>query len=105
MTFHIKFSLAQNVSVITSDKIDGFIRIHDGTRYLVLLGSEKYDAIYNRIRYLISLKSSITCFSQYYAKIKVDSYNSFPIEKTLTLHVITLIKSVLNKNKNHYYYF
>ena len=28
------------------DKINGFIRIYDGTRYLVLFGSEKYDAIY-----------------------------------------------------------
>ena len=42
------------------DKIDGFIRIYKGTKYLVLLGPEKYDAIYNRIRYLISLKSYIT---------------------------------------------
>ena len=41
-------------------KIDGFIRIYDGTWNLVLLGSEKYDGIYNRIRYLISLKISIT---------------------------------------------
>ena len=35
---------------IRFDKIDGFIRIFDGTRYLVLFGSEKYDGIYNRIR-------------------------------------------------------
>ena len=34
------------------DNIDGFIRIYDGTRYLVLPGPEKYDAIYNRIKYL-----------------------------------------------------
>ena len=44
---------------IIFDKIDGFIRIYDGTRYFVLFGFEKYDAIYNRIRYLVSLKSSI----------------------------------------------
>ena len=36
------------------DKIDGCIRIYDGTTYLVLLGCEKYDATYNRIRYLIN---------------------------------------------------
>ena len=40
---------------IRFDKIDGFIRIYDRTRYLTLFGSEKYDAIYNRIGYLISL--------------------------------------------------
>ena len=77
-----------------------------GTRYLILLGPEKYDAIYNRISYLTSLKSSITyIFSHYFLKIKVDSYDSLPIEKILTLHnVIILVKSVLNKNQNHYYY-
>ena len=36
------------------NKIDGFIRIHNRNTYLVLFGLEKYDAIYNRIRYLIS---------------------------------------------------
>ena len=41
---------------IRFDKIDGFIRICDGTRYLTLFHSEKYDNIYDRIRYLISLK-------------------------------------------------
>ena len=40
-----------------------------------------------------------------FAKIKVDSYDSLPTEKILTLHnVIIHIKSVLNKDKNHYYY-
>ena len=41
-------------------KIDGFLRILYGARYLILFGSKKYDAILNRIRYLVSLKSSIT---------------------------------------------
>ena len=91
---------------IRFDEIDGFIRIYDRTRYLTLFGSEKYEAIYNRIRCLISLKSAITyIFSHYFAKIKVDSYDSLPIEKILTLHnVILHIKSVLKKDKNHYYY-
>ena len=46
------------------------------------------------------------CFSHYYVKIiVVDSYDSFPIEKESTLHnIIILIKSVLNKDQNYYYY-
>ena len=45
------------------------------------------DTIYNRIRYLISLKSSITyIFSHYVTKIKVDSYDSLPIEKNRNTH-------------------
>ena len=64
------------------DKLDGFIRVYDGPRYLTLFASEKHDAIYNRIRYLISLKSSIKyIFFHYFAKIKIDSYDSLPIEK------------------------
>ena len=88
------------------DKIDGLIRIYDGTRYLTMFGSEKYDANYDRIRYRISLKISVTyVFSHYFAKIRVDYYGSLPIEKILTFHnVIMNIKSVLNKDKNHYHY-
>ena len=69
---------------IRSDKIDIFIINYDGNTHLVLFGPEIYGAIYNRIRYLISLKSSVAyIFSQYYAKIKVDSYASLPLEKIL----------------------
>ena len=47
-------------------------------------GSEKYDAIYDRIRYLVTLKSSITyIFSHYFLKIKADSYISLPTEKKI----------------------
>ena len=86
---------------IRFDKIDGFIRCYDATRYLTLFGSEKH-AIYDRIRYLLSLKSGIVyIFSHYFPNI--NSYDSLRTEKILTLHnVIILIKSVLNKDKNHY---
>ena len=51
---------------------------------LVSFGSEKSDFIYSMIRYLISVKSGITyVISHNYAKIKVDSYNSLPLEKTM----------------------
>ena len=45
---------------IRFEEIRGFIKIYDGIRYLVLLGSGQYNAIYNRIRYLISKKSGTT---------------------------------------------
>ena len=88
------------------DSINGLIRIYDGTRYLTLFGSENYDAIYNRVRYLINPKSSVTyIFSHYFVKIKFVSHDSLPIDKTLDLHnVVILVKSVLNKDKKHYYY-
>ena len=88
---------------IKFDKIDGCIRIYDGTRYLTLLDSQKYDTIYDSIRYLLSLKCDMTyIFSHYFAKIKVDSYDSLLTEIGLTLHVIILIKTVLNEDKYHY---
>ena len=37
---------------IRFDKVDGFIRNYDGTRYLILFDPKKYDAIYDKIRYL-----------------------------------------------------
>ena len=68
--------------LIRFDKIDGFIRIYDGTRYLRLFDSEKCDVISSRIRYLINLKSSITyVFSHYHAKSKVHSYDSLPLKR------------------------
>ena len=88
---------------IRFDKTDGIKRIYDRTRYLTLSGTKKYDAVNDKIRYLLSIKSGITyTISHYFANIKVDSYDSLPIEKTLTLHnVIILIKSIVNKDKNH----
>ena len=32
------------------------LRVYDGTGYLVLFSTEKYDGIYKKIRYLISIK-------------------------------------------------
>ena len=89
---------------ITFDKIVGFIRVYNETRYLVLFGSEKYDFIYNRIRYLLGVQSGITyVISHNYAKIKVDSYSSLLLEKTMSFHnVKILIKPVSNKHKNNY---
>ena len=65
--------------------------VYNGTRYLVLFGSEKYDSIYDRIKDLISVKSG-------------NSYDSLPLEKTITLrNVIILLMSVWNKDKNNCY--
>ena len=88
---------------IRFDKVNGFLRVYDGTRYLISFDPEKYDAIYNRIRYLLSPKSDITYVnSHHYVRIKIDLYDFLPLEKTLTLrNVIKVIKSVLDKNQNH----
>ena len=61
-----------------------------------------YDAIYNRIKYLISQKSGIKFFfPRNYAIIKIALCEVLPLEKTITLYVIIFIKSVFNKNQNY----
>ena len=69
--FHIRF-----------DNVDEFIKDCDGTRYLVLFGTERYDSIYDNIRYIISQKSVVTYSTDYnFARIRIDSYDSLPIKK------------------------
>ena len=36
---------------IRFNNMEGFIRVYEGTRYLVIFGSEYYDASFNMIRY------------------------------------------------------
>ena len=86
---------------IRFNKVDGFIIVYDGTRYLVLFGPEKSDTIYFRIRYLKSKKIGIAyVFSHNYTGLRIDSYDVLPLGKTLTLHnVVMLLRSVLNKNQ------
>ena len=66
MIFDILYKLIFQINLIDPkplrirfDKRDEFIGTFDGTRYLTFLGSDKYDAIYNRITYLISQKRGI----------------------------------------------
>ena len=100
MTFYIELLIGSKPLRIRFDKTHRFIRIYDGNRYLTLFGSEKYGSIYNRTRHLVSLKRSIRniFFSLLLSK-------SLRIEKILTLdNVMILIKLVINKDKNQYYY-
>ena len=64
MTFHtnlLRILIITNLLRIRFDKVDGLIRVYDGIRYLVLFDPEKYDTINDKIRYLSSEKSGITC--------------------------------------------
>ena len=79
---------------IRFDKINGFIKIYDGIRYLVLFDYGWCDKICNRIRCLISEKSGIAdSINHNFARIRINSYNSLPVEKILTFHSKLLIRS------------
>ena len=57
---------------------------------MLLFGSKKYNSIYHSIGYLISVKSGIAYINFHnYATIKVDSYDSLPLEKGMTLRYNT----------------
>ena len=75
-------------------------------KHFVLFDYGLLDKICDQIKYLISKNSDITNSINYnFRKIKTGSYNSLPIKKILTFHVIIiLIKSVVNRNENKYYY-
>ena len=76
---------------IRLDNINGFIKVHDKIRYLVLFDYS----------YLISEISGITdSINHNFERFRIDSYNSLPIEKILTFHnVLIPTKSVVNKKK------
>ena len=92
--------------LIRFDETDGYIKIYDGIRYSVLFGGGLYDDNYGRIKCLISNESGITdSINHNFARIRIDSYNSLPIENILTFHnAIILFKSVVNENKNNHCY-
>ena len=61
-------------SRIWFNKVDKFIKMYDGIRYLVMYDYNRYNAIYYMIRYLISEKSSIeNSINQIFARIIIDS--------------------------------
>ena len=90
---------------IRYDKIDGFIKIHNKIRYLRSF-NEWWDKVCDRTKYLISKKTGITdSINHNFATVRIDSYDCLPFQKILTLHnVIILIKSIVNKYKNNYFY-
>ena len=103
LTYDISYKTFMNVKAlrIMFDEKDGLIKVDDGIRCLVLYVYKRYNATDDRIKYLISEKSGITDSINYnFARIRIDSYNSLPIEKIFSFHnVIIFIKSVASKNK------
>ena len=48
--------------------------MYGGTSYLTLFGTEKYDAVYNRIRYLISITYVFLTIMQKLKSINIILY-------------------------------
>ena len=87
------------------DKKDGFIKIQDGIRYLVLSDCSWCDKICDSNKYLVSGKSGVAVsINHNFARSKIYSCKPLFMKTTAFHNVIILIKSVINKYKNHYHY-
>ena len=76
--------------------------IHDKVRYLVLFDYSYCHKICDKINGKSAITNSI---NHNFVRIRINSFNYLSIEKIFTFdNVIILIKSVVNKNKNEYYY-
>ena len=54
--------------------------------YLALFGFEKYISFFNRIRYLVRVKNGNSYVVYHnYVKIKTDSDDDLPVQKTLNI--------------------
>ena len=88
ITFHTK--TGAKPLYIRFDKIDEFIKINDSIRYVVLFNYSYCGKICDKGKCLISEKSGIAdSINCYFSRIKIDSYNSAPIEKILTFHNVS----------------
>ena len=92
-----KTSMGAKPLRIRFDKIDGFIKIHDKIKHLVLFDYSYSDKIRDKFRYLICEKGGITGnVNHNFARIRINSYDSLHIEEILTFHyVIIHVKSVI----------
>ena len=89
-----------NPLYIIFDKVYGYIRKYDKTRYLALFCfNEKYEIIFDRINYLIIFKSDISDVNFHkYREIKINGDDNLPSENTLATHnVVILLKFFLIK--------
>ena len=69
---------------VMCDKVDGFVRDYNRSKYLALFGSEKNNINFNRITFLIGLKTNISyVVSHNYANIKIDSDDDLHLEKNI----------------------
>ena len=61
-------------------------------RYLALFDYSHYKKICDKIEYPLSEKSGIAdSINHIFARIRIDSYNSFPTEKILTFYMYSIM--------------
>ena len=78
---------------IIFNNIDRYIRKYNGTKSLKLFDSDaKYERCLDRVSYLIMLKNIYSSvYFQKFVKIKINSDNNLPLEKTLNIQNVAIL--------------
>ena len=93
------------------DKVDGLIEEKNENKYLTLISTDdnkealiKYTELWNKIKNLIKcnfIKSSE--YGKDFTKIKFNSDDYFPVNKTLKIHIMTIIiRSVFEEDGKYH---
>ena len=94
------------------DEVSGYIKESNGNKYLTFASTdnnkkvlEKYAKIWDEIKYHVQTKSAVKSgeYEKNYMRIKFNLDDSFPLNKILKLHMLTIIvRSVLEEDGKYY---
>ena len=92
------------------NKVDGYIKESNGNKYLILVSNDenketlkKYTELWDRIKNLIKKKDKPGEYEKYFMKIKFNSDDNLPFNKTLSLHNMTIVVRSVFQEDNKYY--
>ena len=100
-----------NLLYLIIDKVDGYIEEKNGSKYLTFPSTDKnekvlkkYTELWDGIKNLIEkVNSKIDEYGKDFMKIKINSYDNLPLNKTLKIHSMTIvIRSVFQKDGKYY---
>ena len=101
-----------NPLYLTIDKVDGYIEASNGSKYLILASTDKnkevlkkYTELWDGIKYQMKTINGGEAgeYKKEYMKIKFESNDNLPLNKTLKLYNLTLIVRSIFQENNKYY--
>ena len=114
LTYYNNYETTNSVKplYLTINKINGYIEENNEHKYLtqVLLikakiDRKKYEELWSKIRDLIrSTSINSDDYDKRYMKIKFNSTDNIPLNKTLELHKMIIVRSVFDESKKYYPY-
>ena len=93
------------------EKVNGYFQGINGNKDLTLVPTNEskerikmYEELWIKIKNLIrSITKSVDDYDEKYMKIKIDSDENLPLNKTLEIPLMTLVvRAIFNKNNKYY---